>query len=235
MQQAVQQSGNSRILRQSAEGNLADLYLHDGQTRRAASLYQAILSDNPAEAHAWKGLARIVLLRDHDPLLADTILLSYARHYALPDPWYDRISVAEERKDTAQAREYAAFFAEKAGDSVYGNMYNRYLIDVYTGLLHQPQKALALAEKEMQGRATPQTWCWLAWAQHCAGMDATAKETYRLHVSGKPLEAPELYQMGMLMKETGRDGQATAYFKAALQNRYDLSPFKVSDCLNWQK
>lgn len=233
MQQAALQAGASPVLQEAANGNLADLYLHDGQTGRAAELYQDILRKNPAESHAWKGLARIVLLRDHNTALADSIILAISRHYALPDPWYDRIAVAEERKDTAKAVEYAAFFAQKAGDSIYGNMYNRYLIDVYTGLLHQPMKALALAEKEMKGRATPQTWCWLAWAQHCAGMDAAAKQTYRLHVSGKPLEAPELYQMGMLMKETGRDAQANAYFKAALQNRYDLSPFKVSACMKF--
>jgi hypothetical protein len=100
---------------------------------------------------------------------------------------------------------------------------------LYTGILNSPQKALAIAEKEISNRATPQTYAWLAWTLHRSGQDIKAMNVYRAHVSGKPLEALELYWMGKLMKETGKNYNATEFFKAANINLYDLSPAKQRD------
>jgi hypothetical protein len=44
-------------------------------------------------------------------------------------------------------------------------MYHKYLVELYTGILNSPAKALAIAEKEIDNRATPQTYAWLP--GHC--------------------------------------------------------------------
>jgi hypothetical protein len=62
---------------------------------------------------------------------------------------------------------------------------------------------LAIAEKEIVNRATPQTYAWLAWSLHRSNQDMKAMEVYKAHVSGKPLEALELYWMGKMMKDDG--------------------------------
>jgi hypothetical protein len=108
-------------------------------------------------------------------------------------------------------------------------MYHKYLVELYTGILQSPDKALAIAEKEINNRSTPQTYAWLAWTLHKVGNDTKALEVYKAHVSGKPLEALELYWMGKMMKDMSKNYNAGEFFKAANKNLFDLSPEKQRD------
>ena len=117
----------------------------------------------------------------------------------------------------------------RATDSLYGNMYNKYLIELYTGILNNPQKAVALAQKELANRATPQTYAWYAWSLVRAGNKAEAYKVYGQHVSGKPLEGLELYQVGKLMQALDKGYNAQQFFKEAYKNKYDLSLDIVKD------
>ena len=147
----------------------------------------------------------------------------------MPDAVYNLEWVAEQKADSIAQNKFAGEFVNRVSDSVYGGMYNKYLVELYTGILQQPDKALAIALKEINGRATPQTYVWLAWSLHKSGQDAKAMEVYTAHVSGKPLEALELYWMGKMMKDMGKNYNANEFFKAAGLNMYDLSPAKQRD------
>ena len=94
-------------------------------------------------------------------------------------------------------------------------MYNKYLIELYTGILHQPAKAAAIAARELQNRATPQTNAWYAWTLFSTHQQDAAWRVYQQSVSGKPLEALELYWMGKLMQGLGKGYNAKEFFKAA--------------------
>jgi hypothetical protein len=108
-------------------------------------------------------------------------------------------------------------------------MYNRYLIELYTGILHEPARAEAIAKSELQNRAMPQTYAWYAWALHCNNKTAEAQKIFESHVSGKPLEGLELYWMGKYMQAQGKGYNAKQFFKAAYKNQYDLDPSMTSD------
>jgi tetratricopeptide (TPR) repeat protein len=75
-------------------------------------------------------------------------------------------------------------------------MYNKYLIEMYTGILHNYNKALAIAERELENRFTPQTNAWYVWCLYLAGQKEKAENVYKKHVSNKPLEALDLYWIG---------------------------------------
>ncbi|HQV01833.1 MAG TPA: hypothetical protein PLO59_11760, partial [Bacteroidia bacterium] len=112
---------------------------------------------------------------------------------------------------------------------VYGNMYNKYLVELYTGILNDPAKAAATAKKDIANRATPQTYAWYVWALYCNNKTAEAEKIYQQYVSGKPLEGLELYWMGKYMHGQGKGYNAQQFFKAAYKNRYDLSLAMVRD------
>lgn len=229
MQKAADWSGNSLFLRQTALSNLADLYMHEGGFTKAARLYTGILKQNPADYHSLRGLGRIQLLHDKHPASAEKVFRYISVQNALPDPLYDMVWVAEQEGDSALQQTYATVFVQKAGDSAYGAMYHKYLLELYTGILHKPVLAISIAEEETRNRPTPQAFAWLAWSLHMGGDDARAMKVYLDHVSGKPLEALELYWMGKLMQAVGKQYIAHAFFTAAAKNRYDLSPLKQKD------
>jgi hypothetical protein len=132
--------------------------------------------------------------------------------------------MAESRRDSAMERKYAGAFVLKASDSSYGNMYNKYLIELYTGILQNPVKAEDLAKRELENRSTPQTRAWYAWALFSNNKKQAALEQFQRNISGMPLEGLELYWMGKLMTGLNKEYNASAFFEAAYTNKYDLAP-----------
>jgi hypothetical protein len=229
MQKAADWAGNSVILKQTALSNAADLYMHEGELAKANELYVANLKMDAADRHSLQGIGRIALMKDKNIAFAEKIFRFIATKNLLPDAIYNMEWVAEQKADTAAQKQFAIEFVSKASADIYGGMYHKYLVELYTGILNLPAKALAIAEKETNNRATPHTYAWLAWSLHRSNRDAKAMEVYRAHVSGKPLEALELYWMGKMMKDMGKNYNATEFFKAADINLYDLSPVKQKD------
>lgn len=229
MQKAADWAGNSLYLKQTALSNMADLYLHEGKLQAAYDLYRKNLLQNASDFHSLQGIGRITLVHDRSPEKAESLFRFLAQKNKLPDAIYNLIWLEEQKGDTAAQRKAATEFAGKATDTLYGGMYHKYLIEQYTGVLNEPGKALALSEKEMRNRATPQTYAWQVWSLHKTGKDEQAMALYQSKVSGKPLEALELYWMGKMMKDLGKAYNAKAFFTAAEKNLNDLSPVKQMD------
>ena len=108
-------------------------------------------------------------------------------------------------------------------------MYNKYLIQLYTGILQQPSKAVAIAFEELKNRNTPQTNAWYVWSLFSNHQDAEAYRVYQNNVAGKPLEGLELYWMGKLMQGLNKGYNAKQYFQEAHKNEFDLNPSLAKD------
>ncbi len=229
MQKAADWSGNSLYLKQTAFSNMADLFMHDGKLQGAYDLYRNNLLQNASDFHSLQGIGRIALVLDKALDKAETIFRFLGSKNKLPDAFYNLIWLAEQKGDKNAQLKAATEFVLKATDTLYGGMYHKYLIEQYTGVLNDPGKALAMAEEEINNRSTPQTYAWLVWSLHKANRDDEAMALYQSKVSGKPLEALELYWMGKMMKEMGKAYNAQAFFTAAEKNLYDLSPDKQMD------
>jgi hypothetical protein len=229
MQKAATLVGASNYLRQVALSNAADLYIHAGQLDKARDLYLQCIALNSADVHSITGLGWIALVHDHNDSLAQRIFQFVQAKYGLPDPLFKLTQMADARGDSIGQKAYAAKFAATATDPVYGNMYNKYLIELYTGILNAPDKAVILAKKELANRATPQTYAWYAYTLIKDHQKEAAQKIFDRYVSGKPLEGPELYWMGKLMQELNKGYNAAEFFKAAYKNKYDLSPGMVRD------
>jgi len=216
-------------LRGIALSNAADLQVHAGELQEAANLYKECLRLNSINFHSMLGLGWVALVHDKNDTLAERIFKFVQSKNKLPDALFKLYQMAQGRGDKVLEKQYANEFITKAKDTVYGKMYNKYVIEIYTGILNQPAKAEVLAKNELDNRATPQTYAWYAYALFKNGKNDAAYKVFEQHVSGQPLEGLELYYMGAMMKGLGKGYNASEFFKAADKNKYDLSPDLAKD------
>jgi hypothetical protein len=228
MLEAARLASGNPYLQQAALSNAADLYLHEGKFSEANTLYKQSIRINHSDFHSLTGLGWIALVHDKNDQLAQKIFKFIHQKLKSPDPLLKLSQTSELKNSTAQ-KKYAEEFVNLASDSIYGNMYNKYLIQLYTGILKNPAQALVIAKKEISNRATPQTYAWLAWCLLYNNQSNEAYAVYEEYVSGKPLEALELYWMGKLMKNISKEYNAQQFFKAAQKNKYDLGPYMQKD------
>ncbi|MEO6252753.1 MAG: hypothetical protein ABIO79_05585, partial [Ferruginibacter sp.] len=220
---------NNMVLKQAALSNEADLNLHSGNLQQANDLYMESIRLHGADLHSIMGLARIALVHDKNDSLAEKIFLFVRSKTKAPDVIFKLAQLADARGNSSMQKKYALEFESIVTQPAYGNMYNKYIIELYTGILQEPAKAEALAKRELLNRTTPQTYAWYVWALHCNKKTAEAEKVYQQHVSGKPLEGLELYWMGKYMQAQNKGYNAKEFFKAANKNRYDLGPSMVKD------
>ena len=232
MQRAAEQAGGNVSLIQAALSNEADLNLHNGNLQRANELYVQSIRLSATDLHSIMALGWIALLRDKNDSLAEKIFRFVQSKTQAPDAVFKLTQLADARGDSALQKKYASEFVAIATAPDYGNMYNKYVLELYTGILNEPAKAEAMAARELLNRTTPQTYAWYVWALYSNNKTAEAEKIYRQHVSGKPLEGLELYWMGKYMQAQNKGYNAKEFFKAANKNRYDLSPSMVKDLKN---
>ncbi len=233
MQKAAENAGQMAALKYSAISNLGDLYMHAGRMEEAYNCFETCIKANPSDLHSLMGIGWIALVYDHHAKLAERIFKFAASKNASPELLLKMMAVAEYKNDTATQFKFAKQFESIVTNIAYGNMYHKYLIQLYTGVLQSPAKAETIALKELDNRATPQTYAWYAWALLCNGKKEKAYEVYQQKVSGKLLESVELYWMGKLMQTLQKRYNANQYFEEAKKNIYDLSPSYAKD-LNLQ-
>lgn len=229
MHRAAEIAGSDIHLKQAALSNQADLYLHNGNLQKANELYMQSIRLSTADLHSLMGIGWIALVHDKNDTLTEKIFRFVQAKTKSPDLLFKLLQVFEARGDSITQKKLAQQFAGIVTQPVYGNMYNKYLLELYTGILNDPAKAETIAEKELKNRATPQTYAWYAWALHCNNKTAAAQKIYENHVSGKPLEGLELYWMGRYMQAQGKGYNANQFFKAAYKNRYDLGPGMIKE------
>ncbi|MGZ3937363.1 MAG: tetratricopeptide repeat protein [Flavisolibacter sp.] len=206
-----------------ALSNAADLYLHSGKAKEAYDLYRQCIAIDHSDFHSIEKLGWISLVHDNKPGEAQNIFRFLEEGTKSPQPLLD-LAQSFEVTDSVQAKEYAQQFVSVAGQPQYGNMYNKYLIEAYTGILKQPAKAVEIARRELMVRQTPQSFAWMVYALACDNKLHLAYDLFRKKVSGQPLEGLELFWMGKMMQMAGKGYNAEAFFEAAKKNEYDLSP-----------
>jgi hypothetical protein len=229
MQKAAENAGPDQGLKLAALSNLGDLYIHAGKMDLAYNCFISCIKENSADLHSIMGIGWIALVKDQNDSLAEKIFQFVTTKTKSADPYFKLIAVAEQRMDTALQIKYAKLFEEKVTNPLYGNMYNKYLIQLYTGVLKNPNKAEAIAKEELKNRNTAQTNAWYAYTLLCNNKKEAANTIYQKAVAGKPLEGLELYWMGKLMKSLDKGYNAKQFFEEANKNQSDLNPAIVQD------
>jgi hypothetical protein len=213
-------------LEQAAISNLADLYAHSGEFEKANENYLKSICLDQADYHSITGLGLVALNHDKNPKLAAKIFDYVASKTKSPDIYYRYVQLAQYLNDKKMEEKYALKFIEKASLPVYGNMYNKYLIEIYDATLNDSKKMLEIAKKELINRNTPQTSSWYSWALYKNNLKSEAITNFKTNVSGKPLEGLELFYIAKMLMAEKKEYHANEYFALAYKNRFDLSPNK---------
>lgn len=142
--------------------NLGDMYWHAGRMQESYKAYLGVLQKDTSYIHALKGIAWIAYSHDNNTVEAKRILLYILSQTKMPDLYITLAEIAEWEGDIAHKEIYIRKFLSEVEQSVYGEMYNKYLIKTYISL-NQFDRAQAIAEREVNSRPTPETYDWLAW------------------------------------------------------------------------
>lgn len=213
---------NNKNLKVWTYTNIADFYGHAGRIEKSRDHFLKALALEPDNSYAKKGLAWIAYSNDNNTVEANRILDSLLASHAIPDYYLLKAEIAEAQgNEEAAARLYDTFI-EKAQVPAYAGMYNTYLIELYAD--RNPKKALALAEKELLNRDTPETRQLLALAQLKNGQLLEAKSTIETYVIDKTNEPTAALQIAKVYDALGEQKKAADYYASIADARYELGP-----------
>ena len=149
-----------------------------------------------------------------------------------PDVLFKLSQLADLRGDRSMQKQWANEFASIVTDPAYGNMYNKYLITIYTTNKNDLNKALTIAEKEVESRPTPETFDWLAWVYYKKGDITKAYELIKNNVIGKTFEPNSLLRTAYILKSHGERRKSNKIFKECLTSSFELGPITTAEIKN---
>jgi tetratricopeptide (TPR) repeat protein len=205
--------------------NLGDMYGHSGRISEAYEAYVNVLKKDPSYLYALKGIARILYAHDGNAVEAKKVLHFILSQTNLPELYLILAEIAEYEQDVVEKKKYIQQFMRSIGHS--GDMYNKYLIELYASELDGKDKALAIAEREIKSRPTPETFSWLAWAFYCKSDLVKANNIYKTYVSGRTFEPESLYKGAFIHAANGEHEKAKELFKKCNESSFELGPLKL--------
>jgi tetratricopeptide (TPR) repeat protein len=206
------------------KSNLADMYGHAGRVKKAYKNYLEVLKTDSSYLYALKGIAWIAYSHDHNTKEARRILNYILSQTNMPDLWLMLAEIAEWENDTTGKIKYISRFLSEAEMPAYENMYNKYLITIYTTETNEFDRALALAQEEVSSRPTPETYSWLAWTYYKKGDTAKAARLINDYVLDKTFEPDVLLHAAFILKANGNRELSRELFNKCLAASFELGP-----------
>ncbi|MEC7263682.1 MAG: hypothetical protein VXW38_08070 [Bacteroidota bacterium] len=220
--QKAESSKNKELLLWSYS-NLADYYGHAGRIEESYGLYLKTLELDPYSAHAKKGIAWIVYSHERNGKEALRILDSIISKNKSPEYYLLKAEVALFMGDEMLQVENLDKFYRLALNKKYGDMYNAYTVDFYLNLDFK-EKALAMAQKEVRNRPTPESYGWLAYSLLKKGEKEKALELVEGHIANETFEPAILFRAAEIYKANGKTQKVEALKKELMGSVYELGP-----------
>ncbi|MFX0556689.1 tetratricopeptide repeat protein [Maribacter sp. CXY002] len=180
--------------------NLADYYGHAGRIDESYEHYLMSLEIDPTNAYAKKGIAWIVFSKDKNPEEALRILDSVTMSYNAPDYFLLKAEIADYLGDDIKRLQNLDHYFLNVKNPDYGEMYNGYNLSLFIDETNQFDKAIKLAQREVENRPTPESYSWLAFSYLKKGDKNKAKEIIDTYVVNKTFEPILLYHAAEVYK-----------------------------------
>jgi tetratricopeptide (TPR) repeat protein len=219
---AIAESRDSKPLKIWTYSNLADYYGHAGRISDSYEHYLKTLALQPDNMYVKKGIAWMVYSEEKNSREAHRIMDSVMKGHKLPDYHLFKAELYEFEGYKAKAENAENDFISAVEIGAYGDMYNAYLISLYCK--KEPKRALEIAQREIENRATPETYHLLALAQLQNGRNKEALQTIETYVEGKTSEPKALFHSALVYKANDRTEKVES-IKAELKKAYyELGP-----------
>ena len=219
----VESSNNDKLFCW-AKTNLADMYGHDNRYADAYQSYLDVLKKEPEDLYALKGIAWLAFSHDKKTKEAKRILYYLSNLHPVPD--YDLIlaKIADYENDKAEKEILLKRFVAEVGDPLYGDMYNKYVFNLSADEMKNVDKALPIAEREVNNRPTSQSFDLLAWAKYQSGEKEEALKIAKNYVENRNFEPDAFYHLGIIYASTGDFSKAKIYLRQAEKSAFELGP-----------
>lgn len=204
--------------------SLGDMYGHSGRVREAYESYVNVLKKDTSYLYALKGIAWILYSHDGNTADAKRILQFILSQSNLPELYLTLAEIAGYEQNQVEKNRYIQQFMRSISQS--GDMYNKYLIELYASELNRKDKALVIAKKEIESRPTPETFSWLAWVYYKNGDFKKANAIYKTYVSGRTFEPESLYQGAFILAANGKQEKAKELLESCRESSFELGPLK---------
>ncbi|MEK6155553.1 CDC27 family protein [Flavobacteriaceae bacterium 3-367] len=212
--------------------NLGDYYGHAGNVRESYAQYLKALELDPGNAYAKKGIAWIVFSFERKPKEANRILNAITRHHKAPDYYLFKAEIAEYMGNEKEKQLNLDQYFETVKLLAYGEMYNAHNVSLYLDEHKAYDRAIALAEREVQNRPTPETYDLLAYSHFRNGDGQKALQLITAHVEGRTYEPMALYHMAEVYKEMGKETKVKELKKELMGAVYELGPLMENRIIN---
>lgn len=204
--------------------NLADYYGHAGRIKDSYNHYLKALAIDNDNAYAKKGIAWIAFSNDKNAEEAIRILDSITETYNAPDYFLLKAEIADYIGDDLIRTKNLDEYFNRVKNTAYGDMYNVYNLGVYVSESEQYDQALALAEKEVINRPTPESYSWLGYSYFKIGDEKKALKIINTYVYGKTFEPSLLFQAAEVYKANGELEKVKKIKGELIGALYELGP-----------
>lgn len=210
-----------------AMSNLGDMYGHAGRIQESYDAYLDVLRKDSSYFYALKGIAWIAYSHDKNTAEAKRILHFILSQTKMPVLWLTLAEIEEWEGNEVKKNEYVRIFLDEIEKPGYGDMYNKYLIEIYLEELKDPAKALAIAEKEVNNRTTPETFDWLAWVFYKQGENEKAFSYAKNNVKRQIFEPNAVLHTALIFSANGKKKEARLMLKECLESSFELGPIQT--------
>jgi hypothetical protein len=210
-----------------ALSNLGDMYGHAGRIQESYDAYLDVLRKDNSYIYALKGIAWIAYSHDKNTAEAKHILHYILSQTKMPVLWLTLAEIEEWEGNGVKKNEYVQIFLDEMQKSGYGDMYNKYLIEIYLEELKDPAKALAIADKEVNNRPTPETFDWLAWVLYKQGENEKAFSFAKNNVNRQTFEPDAVLHTALIFAANGKKREARLMLEECLESSFELGPLRT--------
>lgn len=207
-----------------AISNLGDMYGHANRFKESYQCYLDVLEKRPDYLYALKGIAWLAFSHDKNTTGAKRILNYLSKLQPVPD--YDLMlaEIASYENDTTTKQELLNRFISVVSNQRYGDMYNKYFFNLMIDENKGVDKALEIAEREVNNRPTTQSYDLLAWAYYNLGKKEEALKIARAFVENRNYEPDALYHLGLIYASSGNIKKAKLFLNEAIASAFELGP-----------
>jgi hypothetical protein len=219
--------GKKKSLYVWTRSNLADMYGHAGRIKESYDAYIDVLKKDSLNLYCLKGIAWIAFSYDNNTTEAKRILQYILSQTTMPDLKLMLADIAEKEGKEAEAIQLRNDFVTTVSKPGYGNMYNKYLVELYSENLNDNEAALKLSEQEMKNRFTPETCDIAAWAYFNSGNHDKAFELSKNFVLNKTFEPSAMMHTAFIYEAKGQKQIAKKLLTECLESSFELGPLAV--------
>lgn len=228
----IAESSKNKGLQLWSYTNLADYYGHAGRIEESYDHYLKALAIDSSNAYAKKGIAWIIYSYEHKPEEALKILDAVMSDYQSPDYFLLKAEIGEFQKNDTVKKINLIKYYNSVKDNRYGAMYNTHTALFLAEEYGEYDKALAIAEEEIQNRPTPQSYDLKAYILNLKGDHKEALSIAENYIVNKTFEPVANLHIAQIYKANNLSEKVSPIIEELMESSYELGPVISKELMN---